>query len=203
MFGKTRLGKSNVVKLIAQGMLETTAGDNRVGQLIFDVNGEYANDNPQDGNKSIRSGFENRCHVYALTARPNTPSQPLRLNFYEQPDACIEIIASMLAEDNKSSIYIRSFATVKLPAIDSIKTLPDGEKARPIRKIQMYWSILHKAGFESDESRLWKLGVVSLHTKHFDPHFNKPLRTAAHLFVRNANRPLSPITLMNWSQSWR
>jgi len=31
MFGKTRLGKSNVVKLIAQSILETTKGDNSVG----------------------------------------------------------------------------------------------------------------------------------------------------------------------------
>ena len=57
MFGKTRLGKSNVVKLIAQGMLEATKEDNSVGQLIFDINGEYANDNPQDDNKSIRSAY--------------------------------------------------------------------------------------------------------------------------------------------------
>ncbi|MDD2302573.1 MAG: DUF87 domain-containing protein, partial [Eubacteriales bacterium] len=45
MFGKTRLGKSNVVKLIAQSLIETQPN---VGQLIFDINGEYANDNPQD-----------------------------------------------------------------------------------------------------------------------------------------------------------
>jgi hypothetical protein len=60
MFGKTRLGKSNVVKLIAQGMLEATNDDHTVGQLIFDINGEYANDNPQDGNKSIRSAYSDR-----------------------------------------------------------------------------------------------------------------------------------------------
>src|SRR5690606_22264404 len=34
MFGKTRLGKSNVVKLLAQGMLDATAQDDSVGQLI-------------------------------------------------------------------------------------------------------------------------------------------------------------------------
>ena len=54
MFGKTRLGKSNVVKLIAQSLIETTNERRNVGQLIFDINGEYANDNPQDGNLSIR-----------------------------------------------------------------------------------------------------------------------------------------------------
>src|SRR6266496_1800657 len=44
LFGKTRLGKSNVVKLIAQSLLETTKQASNVGQLIFDINGEYAND---------------------------------------------------------------------------------------------------------------------------------------------------------------
>jgi hypothetical protein len=71
MFGKTRLGKSNVVKLIAKGMLEATAADNSVGQLIFDINGEYANDNPQDGNKSLRSSNQSRCEVYVLALVEN------------------------------------------------------------------------------------------------------------------------------------
>jgi hypothetical protein len=195
MFGKTRLGKSNVVKLIAQGMLAATAKDNSVGQLIFDINGEYANDNPQDGNKSIRSAHANRCQVYALTTRPNTPSKPLRLNFYEQPDSCIQIIASMLALDNKLSNYIRSFGSVTLPTIESIGALPEGEKVRPIRKIQMYWAILKKAGFAADEARLKALGLVSRNTKHFDPHFNAALRTAAYQNVRGTAAPAAPADL--------
>ena len=117
MFGKTRLGKSNVVKLIAQGILEATKPDKSIGQLIFDINGEFANDNPQDGNKSIRSAYEDRCTVYALTKREATPSKPLRLNFYEKPDSCIEILSSMLEQDNKTSNYVRSFANVKLPSL--------------------------------------------------------------------------------------
>jgi hypothetical protein len=192
MFGKTRLGKSNVVKLIAQGMLEATKSDNSVGQLIFDINGEYANDNPQDDNKSIRSAYASRCEVYALTARPTTPSKPLRLNFYEQPDQCIEIIASLLQQDGKTSNYIRSFGNVKLPAIDSIGGLPEGEKTRPIRKIQMFWAILKKAGFDADEQRLRALGLVSRHTKHFSPHFNDTLRSAAYRAVRNSSPPAHP-----------
>lgn len=195
MFGKTRLGKSNVVKLVAQGMLEATAHDNSVGQLIFDINGEYANDNPQDGNRSIRSAYDARCQVYALTERPNTPSKPLRLNFYEQPDSCIEIIASMLRQDNKTSNYIRSFASVKLPAIEDISGLPDADKVRPIRKIQMYWAILKKAGFKADERRLRAKGLVSRYTKHFDPHFNNALRVAAHQAVKQSAPPGDPADL--------
>lgn len=195
MFGKTRLGKSNVVKLIAQGHLEATRQDNSVGQLIFDINGEYANDNPQDDNTSIRSAYASRCHVYALTPRAGTPSKPLRLNFYEQPDSCIDILASLLAQDNKNSIYMRSFGSVRLPAIEDIGGLPESEKVRSIRKIQMYWATLKKAGFDSDESRLRQLGLVSSNAKHFSPHFNTELRTAAYKVVRNDSPPSQPASL--------
>lgn len=195
MFGKTRLGKSNVVKLIVQGILESTKTENSVGQLIFDLNGEYANDNPQDGNSSVRSAFADRCDVYALTQRAGTPSKPLRLNFYEQPDSCIEILSALLRQDNQNSIYVRSFGSVRLPALDSINGMPHADKARPIRKIQMYWAVLKKAGFDADETRLRALGLVSTHTKHFDPHFNATLRTAAYQNVRWSAAPADPATL--------
>jgi hypothetical protein len=195
MFGKTRLGKSNVVKLIAQGMLDATVADNSVGQLVFDINGEYANDNPQDENRSIRSANQSRCDVYALVERPNTPSKPLRLNFYEQPESCIEVLSSLLQQDNKSSNYIRSFASVKLPTIESIASLPEGEKTRPIRKIQMYWAILAKAGFAADEKRLRTKGLTSRNAKHFDCHFNQTLRTASYQAVRGGPPPPEPKSL--------
>lgn len=195
MFGKTRLGKSNIVKLIAQGMIEATKIDNSAGQLVFDINGEYANDNPQDGNASIRSANASRCEVYALTNRSITPSKPLRLNFFEQPDSIMEILASMLEQDNKTSIYIRSFASVQMPSIDSIDALPDGEKARPIRKIQMFWAILKEAGFSADEARLRTKNLIGPHAKHFDPHFNKTLRTNAYQVVQGIPPPSAPDSL--------
>lgn len=192
MFGKTRLGKSNVVKLIAQSLIETTTETNSVGQLIFDVNGEYANDNPQDGNRSIRSAYQTRCQVYALTKRPATPSEPLRLNFYEQPDSCIEILASLLQQDNKTSNYIRSFTSVKLPSIEAIADLPEGEKARPIRKIQIYWAVLHKAGFQADQPRLRGRGLVSRFARHFDPHFDQNARATVYQAVKGSAPPPAP-----------
>lgn len=195
MFGKTRLGKSNVVKLIAKGVLEATKEDNSVGQIIFDINGEYANDNPQDDNKSIRSAYEKRCQVYALTNRPNTPSKPLRLNFYEQTESAIEILYSMLQQDNRASDYIRSFGNVTLPSIEGATGLPDSEKTRPIRKIQMFWAILHKAGFESDEKRLRDKGLTSRNAKNFDPHFNSRLRQAAYSEIRDTEPPAAPSSL--------
>lgn len=185
MFGKTRLGKSNVVKLLAQGILDATASDATVGQLIFDINGEYANDNPQDGNRSLRSANEARCQVYALTPRAGTPSKPLRLNFYEQPAAGLEVLASMLAQDNKLSNYIRSFAGTALPELADIGGMNESDKCRAVRKIQMYWAVLRKAGFDADESRLRGLNLVATRfVQHFNCQFNKAFRTAAYTAVR-------------------
>ncbi|TLS19452.1 MAG: DUF87 domain-containing protein [Betaproteobacteria bacterium] len=196
MFGKTRLGKSNVVKLLAQAMLDATEADNSVGQLIFDINGEYANDNPQDGNRSLRSANEARSQVYALTPRPNTPSRPLRLNFYEQPAACLEVLASLLEQDNQRSNYIRSFASVGLPELADLPSMNESDRTRAVRKVQMYWACLNKAGFTADEARLRQLRLIaSQHVRHFDCHFNAQLRTAAYGAVRQTPAPAAPTNL--------
>jgi len=195
MFGKTRLGKSNVVKLIAQGILNATKQDNNIGQLIFDINGEYANDNPQDGNKSIRSAYQDRCHVYALTERAKTPSKPLRLNFYEQPDSCISVIASLLQQDSRTSIYIKGFSSVELPSIASILDKPVEARDRDIRKIQIYWAILKKGGFLENISRLKGLGLKGANAYNFTPAFSKGLREAAYKLAGYDTPPNHPQSL--------
>ncbi len=170
MFGKTRLGKSNVVKLIAQSLIETTSVTNNVGQLVFDINGEYANDNPQDDSSSLKSGYPERCEVYALTKKQSTDSKPLRLNFYENPESSHKIIATLLKETGKdTSIYISSFLSVDIPSIESIKELPPDEEKRAKRKILMYWAILHQAGYPANIGKLKGLMGV-------DPQFNQGVR---------------------------
>jgi len=170
MFGKTRLGKSNVVKLIAQSLIETTSGAKNVGQLIFDINGEYANDNPQDDSSSLKSAYLERCEVYALTKKQNTDSKPLRLNFYENPQSSHRIIATLLKEAGKdTSIYISSFLSVDIPPIESLEELIPNEKLRARRKILMYWSILHRAGYPTSIGKL--KGLMNI-----DPQFNQKVR---------------------------
>jgi hypothetical protein len=192
LFGKTRLGKSNVVKLIAQSIIETTSESKNVGQLIFDINGEYANDNPQDDSCSIKSVYGDRCFVYALTPKPNTESRPLKLNFYEQPDTSHRIIGSLLEEDGRSSGYIRSFASVELPNLEETKALPPGsEQVRATRKIQIFWATLKKAGYAANESRLRANAPTGRVASRFNPGFSKDLRQAA--YGRQA--PQAPSTL--------
>ncbi len=50
LFGMTRTGKSNTTKIIIKSIFELRWGDpgRRIGQLVLDPNGEYANENEQD-----------------------------------------------------------------------------------------------------------------------------------------------------------
>lgn len=191
MFGKTRLGKSNVVKLIAQGMLDATSATKNVGQLIFDINGEYANDSDQD-NVSLRSANPDRCEVYALTPRPNTPSKQLKLNFYENASSCKDILGTLLSNAGRSSIYVTAFASVVLPTPEEIEEMEIREKNHAIRRIQIYWAILREAGFSADENKLKTLRYMNTNNvKALDPHFNKDIRKR----VYGSNPPESVVSL--------
>jgi hypothetical protein len=172
MFGKTRLGKSNVVKLIVQSLIETTTETKNVGQIIFDVNGEYANDNPQ--NQAIATAYPERCIVYALTRKSKTPSRPLRLDFYEHPESSLKILSTLLAQAGKSSsIYVSAFLSANIPSIEEVRALPESEERRARRKILMYWAVLHRAGFKANFAKLRRLLSI-------DPGFNEKARTAAY-----------------------
>ena len=196
MFGKTRLGKSNVVKLIAQSLIETTAKSKNVGQLIFDINGEYANDNPQDDSRSLKSGYPECCIVYALTPKASTPSRPLKLNFYEQPERCHPIIGSLLRQDGRASGYVQSFISVELSSIDEVRRLPPGgDQARALRKIQAFWAILKKAGYSVDEARLRSIAPSGRPASGFNPGFSASLRNSAYNSENISPIPAPPNTL--------
>ena len=191
MFGKTRLGKSNVVKLIAQGMIDATGDSKNVGQLIFDINGEYANDSDQDS-VSLRSANPTLCEVYALTQRAGTPSKLLKLNFYEKPASCKDILGTFLSKEKRESIYITDFSSVVLPTKEEIEDMDMGDKIRAIRRIQMYWAVLHEANFPVNEARLKQLRwMYAGSTKALEPHYNENIRKK----VYRENVPPQPTTL--------
>ena len=175
LFGKTRLGKSNVVKLIAESVINTTRETEKVGQVIFDSDGEYANDNPQDDSASLASIYSDRCSVYAITPKKSTPSKPLKLDFYAQPHASLPILKMLLQEAGKdSSNYISSFLSVDLPDVATIGELPHGERERSRRKVLIYWSILYRAGYPADVQKLRDI------LRGLDPKFNAEVRKQLH-----------------------
>lgn len=190
MFGKTRLGKSNVVKLIAQGMIDATKDTKNVGQLIFDINGEYANDSDQD-NVSLRSANPDECEVYALTHRAGTPSKLLKLNFYENPSTCKDILGTFLTKEKRDSIYITDFSSIVLPDFDEIEEMDMSDKIRAIRRIQMYWAVLYEANYSVKESRLKSLKMYAGAIKPLEPHYSEKVRKQ----VYGEKIPPQPTTL--------
>src|SRR5205085_6392204 len=82
LFGKTRTGKSNTVKVIARMVLDSVRdGGASVGQVIFDLNGEYAYRNGQDGT-CLYDLYSECCVRYSL--RPCLPAgvRPLKADFF-------------------------------------------------------------------------------------------------------------------------
>lgn len=179
-------------------MIDATKDNKNVGQLIFDINGEYANDSDQD-NVSLRSANPALCEVYALTPRTGTPSKLLKLNFYENPSICKDILGTFLSKEKRDSIYITDFSSVVLPTIEEMEDMDMGDKIRAIRRIQMYWSVLHEAKFPVDENRLKQLKwMYAGNTKALEPHYSEKIRKQ----VYGDNVPAQPTGLEEISREF-
>lgn len=200
MFGKTRLGKSNAVKLLMQGMLEMTASSHDVGQLVFDVNGEYANDNPQDGNSSIARIYEHRTDVYFLAYRDMDDQivshrRYIRYNFYERTSECGALMTELLDSGVLDNETLRFFLQVEFPSFsDYVKNHAPGNNAlRVLRRIQLLWTILYMAGFSYSEENLVKVGEGRWTRRDlFNPRFSQPLRMAMYQSVAGKPVPRLP-----------
>ena len=93
-FGMSRSGKSNAMKITAQAvyLLRKEHPDFRVGQLIFDPNGEYAQDNPQDGrglhriHELVDQSRSGEVETYGTYAPPTDPNRKItKINFFGNP----------------------------------------------------------------------------------------------------------------------
>lgn len=148
LFGMTRTGKSNTVKMIIQATAELAAsgaklGDtvvDPIGQIIFDVNGEYANDNQQDQGTAIYQLYGDAVTRYSILQKPGF--KVMKLNFYRQLLQGFEMIRSNLQDDG--AVYTQAFLNVNWEAPD-----PQDMSAttRHDRRLACYQAILGEAGF--------------------------------------------------------
>lgn len=193
MFGKTRLGKSNVVKLVAQGMLDVTAPQPSVGQIIFDVNGEYANTNPQDGDSALATVYRSRCLTYFLTYLGGNPdARLLRFNFYQRSEEALEVMEEMLPDDVMDNPQLRSLFSCRLPKLERSPQQNDIEFRRMLRKLMLFWTLLEAAGcdHDSESMKAWMTdkGIAT----PFNPGFAQSVRVAAYQEVMNKPPPSVP-----------
>lgn len=144
VLGMTRTGKSNMIKqLVSVVKRVADKGKINIGQIIYDVNGEYANANQQDQG-ALADIYTKDTVRYRMMETHGF--EELRTNFYEQVNEGFGIIQRELEAANRvTTDYIRAFVNLSFDRPDELER---GEFVRWQRNIAAYKTLLYVAGFE-------------------------------------------------------
>ena len=116
VFGMTRTGKSNTIKTLVTAIAAQSARSGaRVGQLIFDPQGEYANVNKQDQTGLRLLGDAERVIIYRLGAADGDPQVlPLAMNFFDAAnfDAVVDFVNSVVTNEYGTYAYVKAFTSI-------------------------------------------------------------------------------------------
>jgi Helicase HerA, central domain len=168
LFGMTRTGKSNTIKKMIEAIVEMSGrapntladastlssqeilepfgvdGNPRfpIGQIIFDINGEYANANLQDQGTAIFDRYANQTIRYAAIPKPGF--RELKVNFYREIDNGFDLLRNYPTIEQDTTRFVVNFRAVdlSLPSEDDRSAYLRAERRRVV-----YLCALYEAGF--------------------------------------------------------
>lgn len=167
MFGMTRTGKSNTVKKVIEATEEisrkalilldsaspetsefTSSGSPTfpVGQIIFDVNGEYANANRQDSGTAIYDLYKEKVYRYSVLEKDDF--KVMKVNFFKDIESGFSLISSYFQEQSLGGDYVNNFIAVSFEKPESTN-LNGSEWTRYNRLVAAYKCCLYRAGFKA------------------------------------------------------
>jgi hypothetical protein len=151
-----------------------------VGQVIFDLNGEYAYRNEQDGT-SLYDLYANRCVRYSL--RPNPPEgvRPLKADFFGDLKLGHRILRELLRRsDGSPPDYMKGLLEWEPLTAAEARAMerddPEGA-TRYHRQESLYRCILHEAGFDHSPNATVRLQLnqdVRADVAHRVPSLGQP-----------------------------
>lgn len=147
VLGMTRAGKSNTIKTLVTAVYQHAAHRNqRIGQIIFDPQGEYAKVNAQDGTGLRLLGDDQQVRIYTAAPSAGEPQEhPLRLNFYDTD--LFEVAWDMVvgAMEGAEANYVRTFRSADMERPD-----PNDFRAQTHwgRGYMAFYGLLYRAGYK-------------------------------------------------------
>lgn len=201
LFGMTRTGKSNTVKKLIEATVEISrksvnkqlanvtsdalpfsqdgAPQYPVGQIIFDVNGEYANPNLQDEGTAIYELYQSEVTRYSVLDKPGF--KVMKVNFYREIDNGFELIKSYFDANRVIGDYVNNFAAVDLSEPENSNDY--SAKTRSARIRAAYLCCLFKAGFTPPDDFTVKFSGNAKINGNIDPSKGITLQEAYTWFV--------------------
>ena len=143
VLGMTRTGKSNMIKQtisVVKGISDKC--NLPIGQMIYDLNGEYANANQQDSG-SIADILGNDCVRYRMVQASGF--RPILNNFYSQIQDGFATICEVVSQNaNSSAVDVKTFLNTSFDEPDKQdRSLHTRWEVR----VAIYKVLLYTAGF--------------------------------------------------------
>jgi len=163
LFGMTRTGKSNTVKKIIQGVEQVSDSKMKyddeelapIGQIIFDVNGEYANPNRQDEGTAIYELYKSKVTRYSTIKKDQF--KVMRVNFYNDYEQGFGLLRGLLADD--TSDYVKAFLSLDF-SLDPDLQSDHSYMIRRKRRVAAYQCCLKAAGYADHPDPAKKIKVT-------------------------------------------